>query len=623
MFRRTKMWISTIVSMLAKDRGTIPADIGNSMLILNNIYITKKYINSIIAINELSTTTPVTFLGEYLTRALRDQNIHAVLDFVCKNTVKSVDLTSGGIRSRKDAWEATLDENEKFNDFDRERASRLLYTVKQVEDGDELIDSKIFLILRAKTGDELYEAEKLVLTKLRQMKASYKVVTSFIEDYMKYLSLISNVKSKRVKDFSSVITTASVLAQLLPNTHALSDSEGLYFGTNVNNNTPYRFNFRNITMGRNIYCLTNTGGGKTVMASNLANSALEEGYRISIMDIKGNEFTHITESVGGVTISLRESSRDYINSFAIKKPTYTTKPLALYFKDMVNFSKEQIIILSGVPEGDLIVKMEGFLDYFFDYLYASLGVRSDNENTWVFSEELTPFVVFERLQNFLTNETESKYATIMEYLTTNLSMYFTEKGSRSYLFTNEMDFSEIFNSKALRFDFGILDGVSYNPTIFKLKFAYMSRISGDYVTYNYAHDLDTFTILEEVQAVSDAMIEKYSKEYTLRRAQRQTTLLIGNSIAALTSNPKARPIIETTTALLLGKLQKSSIDLLVKHFDVNARESIIRHMSEHNDYLRHFLFINFMEENPAIPILKVQLDPEKTYEFIEPTKILE
>ena len=64
MFRRTKMWISTIVSMLAKDRGTIPADIGNSMLILNNIYITKKYINSIIAINELSTTTPVTFLGE-------------------------------------------------------------------------------------------------------------------------------------------------------------------------------------------------------------------------------------------------------------------------------------------------------------------------------------------------------------------------------------------------------------------------------------------------------------------------------------------------------------------------------------------------------------------------------
>ena len=63
-------------------------------------------------------------------------------------------------------------------------------------------------------------------------------------------------------------------------------------------------------------------------------------------------------------------------------------------------------------------------------------------------------------------------------------------------------------------------------------------------------------ILEESQVVvNDPEVMKgYVEEYTLRRAQGQTSLLLGNSITALSDNPISRPLIENVKALIIGKM---------------------------------------------------------------------
>ena len=62
-FMWVKMWISYLVSLTMKDRGKIPDNIGDRILISNNMYITKLYMSTIIHIYELGTSTPVTLMS--------------------------------------------------------------------------------------------------------------------------------------------------------------------------------------------------------------------------------------------------------------------------------------------------------------------------------------------------------------------------------------------------------------------------------------------------------------------------------------------------------------------------------------------------------------------------------
>lgn len=617
-FLTAKMWLSYLVSLTTRDRGTIPENIGNNILITNNMYVTKNFLTSIIQLIELSLDTPVTFIAEMIINELRKENCPAIVDFTIKNNRKDINLGDSGLKSRIQMWEKS-DTNPYLLEKDKRRAIRLLYTVDQIRQGQEIMESRIFLKVMAKNGTDLAQAERIVYKYLAKVGCMFKPINSSLNDYLEYISLLSDYRSKNIKNMQAIINSNKTLSQLLPNTHSPGTQKGVFMGTNTINNTPFRIDLKNTTMARNIYCITNSGGGKTALAVNMASSALEEGFYFCGMDVKGNELKSVVDSVGGATISLREKSEEYINTFVMLKEEATDNNAERYFKDRFNFSKRQMVILSGVKEDDKIMLLEGFVDEFLGYLYISIGARADNRNTWSKTLSLNPYVVYEKLEKFLNEPMRNKYKEIITYITTNLRMYYSKMGSKSYIFTKELQYKDVLDRKAIRFDFGILSGSTYDSTIFKLKFEYMSKINDEYITRNYNKGIHTFKILEESQAVSDDVMESYAREYTLRRSQLQTTLLLGNSIDALVSNKKAMPLIETTTALLVGKLNKSTLELLVKYFDIGNKEGIIRHMSKNNSYLRHFLFINNMEPKALAPIIKVQYDSNVKYKCLTPS----
>lgn len=621
-FLTAKMWLSYLVSLTTRDRGTIPENIGNNILITNNTYVTKNFLSSVIQIIEMSLETPITILGEMLMHEIRKEGCTAIVDFSVKNKKKYINLSDSGLKSRIQLWESS-ETNKYLPEKDKKRAVRCLYTVDQIRQGHDIMESRIFLTVRAKNGTELAHAERIIYKYLSRVGCVFKPINSSLDDYLKYISIISDFRSKNIKSMNAIINSCKTLSQMLPNMHSPGNGKGVYIGINTVNNTPFRVNFKNITMARNIYVVTGSGGGKTAMVINMLASALEEGFNGCIMDIKGNEFGSVVDAVGGATISLRESSEEYINTFRMLKEETTDEDSERYFKDRFNFSKKQIIILSGVSGEDKTMQLEGFIDEFLNYMYTAIGVRPDNRNTWFYTDNLTPYVVYDYIERFLNEPIKAKYRDVINYIITNLRMYFSRDGSKSYIFTKELQYKDLLNRRAIRFDFGLLAGTTYDATIFRLKFEYMSRINAEYVTCNFDKGIHTFKILEESQAVSEDVIESYAREYTLRRAQLQTTMLLGNSVDALVRNPKAMPIIETTTALLIGKLNKSTADLVIKYFDVGSKEGVIRRMSKDNKYLRHFLFVNNMEPRSLSPIIKVQYDPSVKYKILTPSKTLE
>lgn len=606
-FKWVKMWINYLVSLTMKDRGKIPDNIGDRILITNNVYITKLYMTTIVHIYELGQNTPITFL-EILNGALRDRGNRAILDLTCKNSRYDFDPKNSGLQSRIRAWENNVDSDITSRRM-RERSVRCLYTVEVAQSGKTLKNTRMFLSIRAKDIGTLNAAEKIVYDMLGQMGCIYMPAHSNIRENLEYISLLGN-RIYDAKGCAPVMTTNIVLSQLVPNCGSVNDRKGVYVGQNVLNGSPYYIDFETITSARNMYVVAPSGVGKTVLAVNMAQSAYENGSACVFMDIKGNEYTNFVNATNGYTVSLRPTSTEFINSWVMRKEDTDQDHAEAYFKSRIQFSKQQMIILSGVRDRQELLDLEELLDEFHDSLYISKGAIPTNMNSWSATESLTPYEVFDRFESFLTPQKRAQYNMHKSTIGT-IRMYMSVNGTKSYVFREEFDYAKILGSDTLSFDFGILAGTTVSDIdedLFRLKFLYMSKLNGDFTTRKYAEGRRTFKILEESQVVSPEIMKMYVEEYTLRRSQKQDTVLLGNSVQALSDKDIAKPLIENTRGLFIGELTLDARKTIMEQFGIQHLENLIKVPGSSNRYKNCFVFINNMQKKSLYPIIQVQIE---------------
>lgn len=608
-FLWVKMWVSYLISMTMKDRGKIPDNIGDKILITNNLYITKQYMSTIVHVVELGGNTPETMIG-VINSKLREKGNSCIIDVTLKNRKYSYDPKNSGLQSRIIGWERTL-ESSITRPSIKERAARCLYTVEQADKGVVLKHTRMFMTIRAKNVSALNQGEKIIYECLNAMGATYLPAYGTIKENLELISLLGN-HSGNLKEVAPVMTSNQVISQIVPNCGSYNDEDGYYIGQDVLHGYPYFWNPKYITVARNIYICAPSGVGKTFLALNIMQSAFENGSAVCTMDIKGNEHTAFMEAIGGYVISLRPTSNEYINSWVMHAEDTDENNAEAYFKSRVNFSKQQMIILSGITKKDELVDFEELLDEFHDTLYVSMGVIPSNRNSWKSSENLNPYVVYEAFEDYLTPQKKAQY-NLKKSLMGTLRMYMSESGSKSYIFKREFEYSDIINSPGISFDFGILSNQGVNDIdidLFRLKFLYMSELNGQYVTSNYAKGKRTLKCLEESQIVTDEVLTMYAQEYTLRRSQMQDTLLLGNSVQALKNNKISQAIIENTRGLFIGELTLDAREVLMDQFGLRHLEGYIKIPGSKPMYSNSFAFINNMQKKQLYPIIKVVVPKE-------------
>ena len=624
-FKWAKMWIAFLVSMTMKDRGKIPDNIGDRILITNNLYITKLYMTTIVHIHELGNNSVITLIG-CINQALRDRGNKAILDVTLKNTNYDYDPKDDGLQSRIRIWERDASNpysSRKLKDV----ATRCLYTVHLAKSGARLKHSRIYFSIRAKDIQTLNNAEKIVYDCLAQMGSTYLPAYGNIKTNLEYISLMG-FRTMDLKGIIPVMTCNEVIADMLPNCGSYNDKEGYYLGQNILNGSPYYLDVSKITVARNMYVVAPSGVGKTVLAINMAQSAYENNSACCFMDIKGNEYTSFIKATEGYIVSLRPTSTEYINSWVMHKDETDQEHAEAYFKSRIQFSKQQIIILSGITDREKLMEFEELLDEFHDSLYVSLGAIPTNMNSWSVTEQLNPYEIWNHLSQFLTPVKIAQY-NINKSTIGTLRMYMSVNGSKSYVFKREFEYSKILASRTLSFDFGILGDQTVSDIdtdLFRLKFLYMSKLNGDFVTRQYAEGRRTFKVLEESQVVSKDIMQMYVQEYTLRRSQKQDTLLLGNSVQALYDNDIAKPLIENTRGLFIGELSKDARKTVLEQFGYQHLDFLARIPGSSIKYKNCFFFINNMQDKELYPIIKVVMDPEviipgkHNYKVLTPVK---
>ena len=624
LFVRERMWLQYILSSHFKDMGKIPKDIGNNILFHNSMYITSEYLSSIIQIDEITGKTPVTLIAE-LNRELRKLKINALLDFTIKNNEYFIDVDDSGLKSRVRVWKKTLEDERNGLIPDSkyiQKCVSLLYTVGELKKGKKAYLAKMFITVRAKNRTNLIMAEEAIVKYARKLDWDISLVNN-VRDRLRYMSLVCDARDTRGKDIPDTVMTNTTMSQMFANGSSSNDKEGLFMAVDIKTNTPYRLDLTKITSARNIYIIAPSGVGKTVMASRMCESALEQGMHVTILDIKGNEMVNFTNSNNGKIVSLRSSSTEYIDTFKMHKQECTDGDANMYFNSRLVFSKTQLLILSGLVD-DALQEGSIYLEEFFNSMYIALGVESSNRNSWYNTLTLTPYDIYGHLCEYTTEFIMSKYPLSARKIIKSLYTYMSPDGASSHIFREELNYKELLDAPVLMFDFGLLstsdvDEVGLN--IFKLKFAYTEKINAEFVTNKYNKGIKVFKVLEESQIVDDTVMKAYVREFTLRRAQGQTTVLLGNSVQALMDNSISKPLIENTKALLIGKLPDTALKLVLKEFDLYEYEDELASIGTSEELDNAFLFINRMEANPIRPMLKVMLDKNKKYLLHTPNEV--
>lgn len=602
-----RAWISYFLSMFIKDRGTIPTNIGTSIQVLSNMYITRKYLSTVFEVLEFGGNSPMLLIGK-ITDTLRKRGCGAKLSWTFMPKVYDVNVKDG-LDQRVAYWEKMSKPDSGESRAMRERYARQIYTYNLWKQGKTLQRYKVLIHIHGSNLSELNIAQDITYKELANMGTTFESKTFKTLDELKKHSMLASPHPKG----GNVVLTNSHLAQMVPNFGGENDKQGVMFGINKLANLPYRIDFSKISIARNMYIVAPSGVGKTVLAANIVQSAVEQGSGLLIMDIKGNEYKVLINSIGGITVSLRLNSRTFINSWILHADDVRGKsPTAIenYFKDRLQFSKRQIVILSGLTQRDEVLELESLLDEFLQDYYLYLGITADNINSWDLSKDLTPFHMWNYFEQYVPSKL-SKFKISSSTLAT-LRMYFTPNGTKSYVFGEDMRYNEIIEAPGVCFDFGLLssgssDSADVDADILNLKFLYMQRINRDYTTHNYANDRRTLKVLEESQIVTDTVMHIYAKEYTLGRSQKQDTLLIGNSVAALENSITAKPILESTTCLFVSKLAKTAKDFLIKQFNLQEYEPLISLPGTDPQYEHCFATINNMQAHGMPGLVRVEI----------------
>lgn len=608
-FITSRMWISTLLSKFFTDRGTIPDNIGNNILVSNNVCITKNNITAIIMVTEMSEATPLAWTAD-LVQTVKDQTDGVIVDITLKNQNYYPDITPTGIGSREKSWRSTLDNPMMPEEYVR-RSARCLYSLDIARTGVALYKERVYIKIRAKDGTKLKKGIQATSSYLSKIGAKYKRIQSNLDEHLAYMSLMSDKKPEHLKDLPPVIFSLETFAESMSDSQGTNDNKGVLMGYDNLSGSAYLVDYKSTANAKNIMIEALSGWGKSFMGSYWLYPFYADGFNLAIMDIKGNEFDAITQALHGVHLSMRNTSTRYINSFRWNPREVFDGDALTYSNERFRVSKEKMMIICDMDE-KMESRAEALLEEFLRYVYRSIGATYDNMNTWYRTDKLNPYVIFDMFERYLSNEILNKYSDVAMKMLERLRIYMSRDGSKAHTFRDAYEYYDVLETRCLTFDFGILESSTNNDRVlFHLHVVDMIMINDEYVSHKKKKGQWTVKLLEESQIVDDWLTKVYTREMTLRRSQNQVTILLGNSVAALAANPLSRPMIENINILCLGSLNKSSRKFLKEEFGLSEVEtSVLDDIQVNPDRARQFLLVNRMEPDATTALLEARV-PEK------------
>lgn len=604
-FVRTKTWFSWLMSNFFSDLETPPRDIGDRILILNNRVLTKRSVTAYIEILDYGMEMPGGHMSA-LVDAVTEKVPGVTIDHCIVGESYKPDTYSDAANNRYNHWTKGLSDK-RLSSRKQKLFARLIYSFEKFQSGEIAERTYPYIKIRSRRG-KVSAAVKIVEEYLISHGATIRTITSDLQSHFNYSSLFSRKKDNVIKDSPNCILSAENLAELLPYNQGSNDDDGIWIGLDVLNGNNYLIDTEHNQRGKNILLIANTGYGKTKLALFISHDAYLQGYDCIYFDIKGSEFIGTTEAMGGITLSVRASSDTYINTFRLDSKKCGNNP-EKYFSMMFNLSKKRLSIVIDDEENNTLIS--AFLEQLLKSYYTSLGVAPSNPKTFSRSKDASPYDLYRYFKGYVSNSIRETYAKVIDTITLRFEECLNPRGSRGYLFRKEYNLEDILDRRCITFDWGMLLESDSDPFVYKLKLEDVKYIKDEYSAYKASLGEKICVVLEETEIISDDVWEMYVRDATLRRAQGQVSLFLGNSMASLQKSKQASMLIDCINFLLVGEVNDTSREYIEKQWNVKAFEKEFDKICAKDiDYENVFLLINRIQNGGANTLITAPISDE-------------
>ena len=575
--------IITMKSSLGPDVLTIPKNIGNSLLVSNSTIITYRHLSAIIKVNLLGLNVPRNFIS-VIDGELRRYGIDCLMQV--HFSLSKFDYNE---KARKEitvnisGWERISKNEQGKSKRDAEWGLRSAKTLL----ADTSFTTSMSIKLSAKDGMTLRKAVNIVKQCISKSESLAFSATFSLNQRMQEMC-ITSLAPNSGQSFPALANTIALVGP----EPLVKSKHGTVIGKNIYTNEPYAIDFSKETLARNMLIIAPSGSGKTYMMYNIAQNTLENGMRMSVVDIKGNEYVTLCKSVDGAVIDLSDSSTSYID--CVKRIPFDGD-YRTYFNNMDILLKDILCILAGEYNSE---KLEGLVLNFITALWINKGVSADNPDTWVNTLTMDIFTVFEDFVRYCYRQSGTDKDVIAAL--DNMNKYVTRTGEYSYIWQNPLNINDILSKRMISYSFGILNGKITNQVLFKLRWKFMDTIMSDYFYNNYKTGYITLNIMEEAQIVDSDIMKMYCRHWTLGRSLKQDNIFIANSFETIKERDDAQPILENATIIITSSMPPKTRESFIKTYGLDDYVHMLNDLEKPDNKFSFFIYLRSKSLPPSV-----------------------
>lgn len=325
--------------------------------------------------------------------------------------------------------------------------------------GRALLKSALLVVVSGKRGVVFDDSVKMIENCASHIGIRLERVLYEIPDFLKHHSPFSRAYSKHIDS----ITPTNVLPDELVSrynsyTQGTLGVEGVYFGTDVYSRFPVLKKVKpKEDFAENWLITAETGGGKSFVVKALILQLLGLGYKGTIMDIEGFEYTPLANFMSHNSsvqiINMGEGDGRYFDPMEIADVT-GIRDIDRDAKNMsINFTTAIFKVLLGKAYA-VNIWLDTVINDAVSGVYKKAGVTEDR-SSWCLSVGLSLFDVYDMLKNLGDKRKDENYKSAVEQAIAVTSRYFEPDGTRSSIFKEKVNVRDIISADLIVCSFGM------------------------------------------------------------------------------------------------------------------------------------------------------------------------
>lgn len=466
-----------------------------------------------------------------------------------------------------------------------------LYVFQHLSAGGTISLVEIFIELNGAEPKLLKEAGENLLGLLSPFNIRCEEVAGILKTYLLECGPAMPIPTKLNKKFMPklLFTEENLAAFSTYKSRGLVGKSGILMGVDHHSRLPFSIDLFSAPSAQVFLLMGKTGSGKTYAAWQMALSALAAGEHVTAIDIKGREWSRLSDLVKTKILTFDERNPSFVNTLRLDDLDVNRSNATALFTTAIQGTVNLLMLIVNLQPGEGNPSdLELVLREAVAKLYSNNRVSATNYESFKYTKDLKYSDILPLLSSL---EGTVTYTPAQRHMTSlarsRCHAYLGESGIFSEAFKNEVTLNDVLSTPLVIYEFNKNQNAMTDSLdvlrIFMVQFLdskkkAMLREKGKFL----------FCFYEELQRCDQFgnLLEYICADVTGSRSNNAVVVLLLNSLKVL-QGERARDIRSNITSFVCGSVEDNDIKTIREDFNRPWLAHQLEVFANHPGYYRN------------------------------------